>query len=351
VTVVAAPLTGTNGIAYLATDGTNIYLIANTDTGSTTSVFYKWNGASAWIDLGWLASPQGSGSQGLTNLVCFGTDVYLAGYYISGGIGTTRVFKYNGTSFALIGSFIDQAQVFFKEFSGALYVLSQVGALNVVSGGALVQKAPGLFYATSGTFLWNLGTAPILQVFGGEIYCCGSQIQDYLYAGSLFKWNGVNAWVTVVPYNALYADFASNIGLGLYDGKLFLANHTVSAVYLFNGTNAFSTAASAPGGGSPFTAMFSDGTDFYLAGSFLWNFAVLSQPAAPPDNQNLHLAGRRRAPQPTQARRNAAEYIPFPRRSSILPASVANISHARIFKGYRNADDAAVFHTIMKEAS
>ena len=181
-------------VATLAVVGTDVYAAGTFDTagGVATSRIAKWNGTS-WSALG-------SGANGsVQEMAVMGTDLIVAGAFtFAGGVtGANRLARWNGTAWSAIGSTGANNTVSGLLVDGTnLYVCGNFTSIGGVAA-TRAAKWDGSSWSALGTGLNSTGTC--IAKFGSDYYFGGA----FTAAGGIAsprvaRWDG-SAWSAAAP--------------------------------------------------------------------------------------------------------------------------------------------------------
>lgn len=213
-----------------------IYVVTSDFLFFGNQALYVWNGTNAWTSLG--VNDAYSSYTSVTDICDHAGELYiLLGQYQ--GTNVCFLVKWTGAAFAnvsganwtkLDGSFYANM----ISFSGSLYLISANGTLYL-NGTPPVAKTGSGQSANSNIPLYAFG-----YVFGGLLYFAIGQAGG-AGGGSLYVWDGVSAWTTLVTYSASLA-FS---GIASYAGSLFMTR-TASA-FKYDGASSIAQVATATG--------------------------------------------------------------------------------------------------------
>jgi trimeric autotransporter adhesin len=263
---------GMNGVVYaLAASGSSVYAggYFTTAGGITASNIARWNG-SAWSALGLGIAGTPFGALPVLALAVSGSDVYVGGTFTrAGGVASTNIAKWNGSSWSAIGPGI---------LRGVL-TLAMSGS-NLFAGGEFVpQNGPAYGIARWNGSSWS-AVSPgmnngvyVLAVLGSDLYAGGgfSTIGGGTNANYIARWNG-NSWSPLGSgiggiQNPSVSTLAVS-GTNLYVGGRFTTSGGVAATNIarWNGTDWSALSSGINGFGVYALAVL--GNDLYAGGSF-----------------------------------------------------------------------------------
>lgn len=263
-----------------------------------------WDGFSSWIGLNMKTTYSGL-NYSVGDFIIFNDEPWMIIHHFTIG---SRIVKYSGGAFVTVLTSAAYIQNF-ALFAGSLYVQNPGGALYLISGGTLVLKAPEI-YTNSLNYPLAMGFGN--PTFNGELYTVNHNGVDAVRAGSLWKWDGVSAWVSLVPWAARYDGARS---LQPFDGVLYISTDSNGqTIEQWDGGTAFSVST---------FASYGYGDLYVLDGSLFFNRA----------GSDLYSA-----------------VLDIPNRASVGRQSTMKISHARIVGFHKSARDADLFHRRAREA-
>jgi hypothetical protein len=192
----------------------------------------SWNGSS-WSAIGsGLTGSYVHGTPGITSMVVYNGDLYVAGYFDSiEGIAANSIAKWDGTTWSTVGTGVSGANPYLDiyamaVYNGTLYVAGQFDS----AGGVLVNNIA----SWNGTS-WSAVANGITELSGNDEVTCLTVSNGVLYAGGVFgsasgvavnniaAWNG-NAWAAAGNGLGSYSSTSPNsyVGaLGSYQGNLY----------------------------------------------------------------------------------------------------------------------------------
>lgn len=254
---------------------------------------YAWNGSSATISL--LQS-----INFITDLVVHGGLLYACAF------SPNRLLVWNGVSFSTLRA-LSFTPMRLASFGGALYAVSTLGGLWLVTASSETQVAANV--STSG----GGGFDP--TEFNGSLYICNDDSTNN-GAPRLYRWNGSNAWVAAA--NQHDSTCRQMRSMATWRGKLWGTAANTGHFLSWGGEAAWTQEA------NNVTTIGSD--TVRAAGGALW------------------LGNGNGSNSVQQVDRG-------PVSSRIFPSSTGKPSHARIYRGYRTPEQARNFHETMKEKS
>jgi hypothetical protein len=247
-------------VQALAASGTDLYVAGSFDRagGLTTSRIAKWNGTS-WSALG---SGIGTTTNGyVTSLLFVGTDLYVGGgFTLAGGVTVDCLAKWNGTSWSRVGG----AGFANGQSNGGVTAIAFVGTELYVAGSFqqgsntvadYLVRWDGTTWRSVGTGLrGGIGAAArALLVVGNDVYVGGK----FLSAGgnradNLARWDGTS-WTSVGP---------NGPGVNGTDGVVFalgVAGNNVYAGGFFQQAGGVAAEGVARWNGTGWTSLYSGG--------------------------------------------------------------------------------------------
>ncbi len=219
VAVTSTGFANVGGPTSLAVSGGKIYA---SGVAASADVFV-WDGVTSWVALGLpVAFPA-------YNTIWSIADHAGSPHVVLAGSGFTayEVVRWNGSAFVTVtGTFAALSAsrpLWAHSFAGSLYLLDALGTLYV-SGGP-----PSAVSGVSCDVFNQVGNGrPPLFEFAGSLYLAKMNTGT---VGSLYRWNGVNAWVSLVAYSGALSGFISMASFG---GALYIVKQTAT-LYHFDG--------------------------------------------------------------------------------------------------------------------
>ncbi len=219
------------GSLYLINRG-NSFLDANRG-------IWKWDGATSWVSLNFLTS---YASYAPSTGIDFGGELHIGITTDVNSTPTQQIIKWNGSAFSTVVAGYSQPTSTWPPqlvvVGASLYACDQTGTLYLVSSGALSAVSASSVPPTTG----EAGDTHSLLVMGGVLYMGSQSINTGL--GSLYRWDGVSAWVQLIAYasaNKCMQGFAFN---GFVN---YLQFSPGTGFFQFNGVSAFTVPKSLAG--------------------------------------------------------------------------------------------------------
>ena len=226
-------LTG-NGAGNLLALGVDVYLVVTNASGPLNLSFSKYGGAGLWVSQAVLvAYPTLSR---ISACAVMGSDIYLSIYT---ALNTNfKIVKYDGTTFTDVTGFYaytaELSGMSLVVYGGNLYVLSAVGELYLVTGGALVQKTTAALWGPPSIAPQSQFPGPVGVAVNGNLLIpnLANNNGAGMQSGAFFSWDGVSAeFVQVVP---AYPPNGIK-GALLYQGEYYQIDNTSSYILNWNG--------------------------------------------------------------------------------------------------------------------
>ncbi len=209
------------GAVNLAVSGGKIY------AGDVTlsNDLFVWDGAVSWVALGLHAAFP-------AYTYCFSIANHagqLHAVMTMIGFATYEVVRWTGSAWVTVtGPFAALSAsrpLWARSFAGALYFLDALGTLYVSGSPPVAVSGP------SCDIFNQIGNGrPPLFEFAGSLYLAKMNTGT---VGSLYRWNGSNAWVTMVAYSVALSGFISVASFG---DALYMVKQSTS-LYHFDGVS------------------------------------------------------------------------------------------------------------------